>query len=197
MKQKKVEIFDIPDELLKYCIRIPEEGLEIKHKFITDSSSTSIVKPVDKNDSKSGYAIKTYSDPYSNKRRTCVTFITATGDTYVTKGDWIMPFLLEAGYTQGRYYDRFYPSEMPKIDNFSLGDACRGYFEEQSSHFFCGQFSFKALREEIAPQIKIIQYGTYDEGILLPTSFISEKDVNVDALGYVTHFGEILCKKIK
>ena len=98
MKYRKVELLDIGEDLLNYCMEIKEEGFEVNQYPLPIKIAFPLpVKPIKKDSHK--FALKTYA-----KNRTGETiFITADGKTYMAKGEWIIPYLKEVDYTEGSY----------------------------------------------------------------------------------------------
>ena len=202
---KKVVTFDIPDILLRKCILIPEEGMRI-------NGSSLVAKPIGRDDKR--FATKTYADPYSNKERSSTTFITASGKTYVTRGNWIIPFLIEAGYTMGTYYEKFVPNDEPDLSDIQVinlrpGDSLKGYYRKQAKAFFAGEQSsetFRIMREAISPEIITIPYvenksGELSEATPRILEMIGEEKLNdspffgkIKAIRFISPYGEVMCK---
>lgn len=97
-KTKKVELVDIGEYFLNYCLEIPKEGFDVlQYPTPLKIAFPVPVKPISRKSQK--FALKTYA-----KNRLGETmFITAEGKTYMAKGEWIVPYLIEVGYTEGSY----------------------------------------------------------------------------------------------
>ena len=97
-KYKKVELIDIGEEILQYCMEIKGEGfIALQYPTPTRISFPVPVKPITRESHK--FALKTYARNRINE----TIFITAEGKTYMAKGEWIVPYLNEVGYTEGSY----------------------------------------------------------------------------------------------
>jgi len=97
-RYKNVELIDIGDEILQYCMEIKGEGfIALQYPTPTRISFPVPVKPITKDSNK--FALKTYAKNRINETM----FITADGKTYMAKGEWIIPYLIGVGYTEGSY----------------------------------------------------------------------------------------------
>ena len=206
MKAKEIKIFDIPDEILEKCILIPEEGIKV-------GKTNYVAAPISRKNK--AFAIKTYSDPYSSKKRSSTTFITASGETYVTKGDWIIPYLKEVGYTQGTYYDIFVPNEEPDLSDLRskticLNDSWKIFCEREAENFFKGDQTFetfRVMRENIDPSIEADIYVENKRGELCSISSKIWKMIadgklcdspffgKIKAIEFKSSYGTAMCKK--
>lgn len=103
---KEVSLVDIGDEVLANCVLIPDNGIEIGSAYGDGRLGYYLQEPPTGNN----YAIKTYSKS-ANKDRGSTMFITVSGETYITPGEWIIPILKEAGYTEGTYPSYYFSGD--------------------------------------------------------------------------------------
>ena len=97
---------DIGDEVLANCVLIPDNGIEIGSAYGDGRLGYYLQEPPTGNN----FAIKTYSKS-ANKDRGSTMFITVSGETYITPGEWIIPILKEAGYTEGNYPSYYFSGD--------------------------------------------------------------------------------------
>ncbi len=102
---KEVVVYDISDEILKYCVEVPKQGIRCS------MNSTIMQTPLDCDyrlidPTRYDFSYKSYGRLNENtfdNDSSFVWFITMDGRNFLAKGRWILPYLKSVGYVQGNY----------------------------------------------------------------------------------------------